>query len=111
MSTHFDNAFLGSPGLLGEDEIFDFEGASNGVSSHTHEDRHSRRGTVEDTDDSDVSSDNEDGLFCDDTSSFDDNPNDQEDGEEEDMGTADDQVHSWKIDHSSGDHKLRRKFE
>ncbi|KAH6714531.1 hypothetical protein BKA61DRAFT_723269 [Leptodontidium sp. MPI-SDFR-AT-0119] len=50
------------------------------------------RGTVKDAKDSDVSSDNENGLFCDDTSNFDDNPNDQEAGEEEDIGTADDQL-------------------
>lgn len=109
MSTYFDDAFLGSPGLLDEDEIVDLEGAGNGVSSNNHDTLSSRRGTIEDADVSDVSSSNDDGLFYDNTSNFDNTPNDQDVREEEDIGTASDQVHSWKIDHSSGNHKLQRK--
>jgi hypothetical protein len=110
MSTYFDNAFLGSPHVLSDDEIFDFEGASSRVSSNNPDDQCSRPEPIEEAEAPDVLSDNDDGLFCDNTSDFDYNPNNQEAGEEEDAGTADDQVYSWKIDHSSGDHKLRRKF-
>jgi hypothetical protein len=113
MSTHFDDAFLSLPGLLNDDQIFDFEAAS-GSNNHPN-DRYSRRRTVDDAEVSDAevsdaSSDNDDGLFCDGTSNFDGN-SDGEEAEEEDVGTAGDPVHSWKIDHSSGDHKLRRKSE
>jgi len=121
MSAYLDNASRSSPDLV-NDELFDFEAASREVSSYNPKDRQSRQATIEDAELSDVSSDNDDGLFCDGTSTPDSYPDDYPDdysddysddkeaGEEEDAGTTSDQVYSWKIDHSSGDHKLRRKL-
>ena len=86
---------------MDDDEIFDFDAASSRFSSHNPD---------EDAELSDVSSNNEDGLFGNNTSTLDENSGDEEAiGEEED--TAGDEVYSWKIDHSRGDHKLRRKLE
>lgn len=107
MSTHFDDAFASRQGLLNDDDIFDFDAASARSSSNNP--TNSRQVTVEDAELSDVLSNDDDGLFSDGTSDFDNN-SDDEAGEEEDVGPEGDNVYSWKIDHSSGDHKLRRKF-
>jgi hypothetical protein len=112
MSEYFNEAFLGSQspfsnaGLGDDEDIFDFEAAST---SHLRDNPGTRRTSVEDVEFSDASSDNNDGLFYDSTPSFVGSPEQEEAGEEED--DAGEQVQSWKIDHSSGDHKLRGKLE
>jgi hypothetical protein len=107
MSKHFDEAFLSSSGSLPDvDEIFDFDAASG-----TGLGEKPRQASVEDGEFSDVPSDNDDGLFCERRSNFDGNSDDDDAAEEEGIATAGDQVYSWKIDHSSGDHKLRRKLK
>jgi len=111
MSTFFDDAFLLSPGHLNEDEIFDFRRASSGVSTHNPDDQYDGRTSVEDAEFSDVGSDNSDGLFTNSASTFVGSPELEEAEEEEDIATGGEQVQSWKIDHSSGDHKLRRRLE
>ena len=66
--------------------------------------------SFKDASSSDTASSNEDGLYgesmLDPLGDF-----DEEASEGEDVAAAaEDKVHSWRIDHSSGDHKLRRRF-
>ncbi len=107
MSTHFHDAFFSSPSPVNGEDIFDFDAASSNPSSNTYPSP--RQATVEDAAFSDVSSDNDDGLLHDDTSTFDPDSGGEE-AEVEEENTTSHQAHSWKIDHSSGDHKLRRKL-
>jgi hypothetical protein len=100
MSTHFDEAFIVSedaPGLLVEqdfstDRLFDFAAASREV------------------EESDGPSDDEDGLYDESVSHV---PQlvDDELGDDEDTSTADDGDFSWRIDHATGDHKLKGTFD
>lgn len=76
MLTYFNDAFLGLPSLLDKDEIVDLEGASNGVSSNNYNTLSSKQGTIKDADVLDVSSSNNDGLFYNNTSNFDNTLND-----------------------------------
>jgi hypothetical protein len=66
--------------------------------------------SFEDPSSSDAASSNEDELYGESTL----DPLrdlDEEASEGEDVtAAAEDKVHSWRIDHSSGDHKLRRRF-
>jgi hypothetical protein len=117
MSEHFKEAFLGSQPLFSntdpddDEEIFDFEAASNSALRDQPGPYSTRRTSVGDGEFSDVSSDNNDGLLYDSTPSFGGSAEQEETGEEEDVAMTGEQVQSWKIDHSSGDHKLRRKLE
>jgi hypothetical protein len=66
--------------------------------------------SFEDANSSDAASSNEDGLYKE--SILDSLRNlDEEASEGEGVAVGvEDEVHSWRIDHSSGDHKLRRRF-
>jgi hypothetical protein len=109
MSNHFEEAFLSSSSTIPEiDEIFDFDAASGRPLGNGARPNLPRRASIEDAEFSDVLSDNDDGLFCD-TSDSGGHSHARETAEEEDMATTGDEVYSWKIDHSSGDHKLRRR--
>lgn len=85
--------------LLGIDDLFDFEAASEEVNSHGHQapagEEHSNN-----------LSDNDDGLYSETIGSATD-VDDEEPGEEEDGLTRVDSALSWKIEHSTGDHKLK----
>jgi hypothetical protein len=112
MSERFEEASLGSQFDPGDDgEIFDFEAASNGGLRGQSGTYSARRTSVGDGEFSDVSSEDNDGLLYDSTPSFGGGSEQEEAGEEEDVAMTGEQVQSWKIDHSSGDHKLRRKLE
>jgi len=89
--------------LLGVDDLFDFEAASEEVSSHRYQ---AMAGEEHSSDLPSDLSDNDDGLDSEAVSSAKD-VDDEEPGEEEDGLTRADSALSWKIEHSTGDHKLK----
>jgi hypothetical protein len=117
MSDYFNAAFVDhepSPGsfLSDDDGIFDFTAASDGGIHSGHQDASMRHentrglGFVGDAGALDSLSDDEDGL--DDGASDSNREAEDEAGDEEDA--AKDDGTSWKIDHTSGDHKLKGKL-
>jgi hypothetical protein len=101
MSTHFDEAFIVSdnaPSLFVDndfsaDGLFDFAAASHGVEV------------------SDTPSDDEDGLYDESVLHVPQLVDDEEVGDDEDASTAEDGDFSWRIDHATGDHKLKGMFD
>jgi hypothetical protein len=119
MSDYFDAAFVGhepSPGpfLGGDDEgMFDFTAASDsGLHSSyqgtptRHENAQRRLGSAGDAGAPDSLSDDEDGL----NDGISDSNRDAEDEAGDEEGAVKDNGASWKIDHTSGDHKLKGKL-
>jgi hypothetical protein len=109
MSDYFGSlADENSPGvfvnddLLGANNLFDFDAASEEVDSYGYRDIST---TAEEEHFNDLSDDN-DSLYSVTISSAKD-VDDKELGEEEDGMTRADSVLLWKIEHSTGDHKLK----
>lgn len=101
MSTYFDEAFIvpdDVPSLfvdhdLSTDGLFDFTAASHGAEA------------------SDTPSDDEDGLYDESVSHVPQVVDDEELGDDEDGSTPADGDFSWRIDHATGDHKLKGMYD
>ena len=101
MSTHFDEAFIVPdevPSLFVDhdfsaDGLFDFAAASR------------------DAEASDTPSDDEDGLYDESVLHVPQLVDDEEPGDDEDGSTPEDGNFSWRIDHATGDHKLKGTFD
>src|ERR1700722_5675987 len=123
MSEHFDAAFLISEEsdnagdndeLHNANEIFDFAAASEEVAGYSYSDapvigESYRQASVDDGDFSDVASNDDDGLYSESMLGSVQDCNENVD-EMEDMAVGGDKVYLWKIDYSSGDHKLSREY-
>lgn len=88
--------------LYDGDELFDFEAAGKEINNYLHQDSSlvAEEGHFDDT------SDNDDGLHNE-IVSFAKDVDDEELVEEKDGLSRADSVLSWKIEHSTGDHKLK----
>jgi len=97
MSTHFDEAFVGADDPLdlfvdydfSADELFDFAAASRDVEA------------------SDALSDDEDGLYNESVSHVPQLVDNEELNDDNDAFPAEDGDFSWRIEHATGDHKLK----
>ena len=94
--------FVDDDDLPNVDELFDFEAASEEIDSHGYRDV----SIAVDEELPEDLSDDDDGLYGETISSTED-VDDEELGEEEDGVTGADSVLSWKIEHSTGDHRLK----
>jgi len=98
MPTHFDEAFIPQDQPLpvfveddldDDDGLFDFAAASNGVEAPPNP------------------SDDEDGLYNESVSQASQPADEEELGNDDDAATTSDGDFSWRIEHATGDHKLK----